>query len=238
MKKVLMVAVLAIIISSCGGGSTENTMTVTGNVKGLKKGTLYLQHIADTTLVTVDSLVVDGDGNFSFTTELESPELFYLYLDKKDNNSINDRITFFGEPGTITINTNWNTFDLNAKIEGSKSNEKLKEYLEVMSKFNTKNLEYARLSMDPNTQSDSVAFDSLQDLTEKNVKRGYLYAINFALNNADSYVAPYIAVKEVSDANLKYLDSINNTLSVDVANSKYGKELKEHIENLRKETKE
>ena len=206
MKKILMVAVLAIFISSCGGGSTENTMTVTGNVKGLKKGTLYLQHIADTILVTVDSLVVEGDGNFSFTTELESPELFYLYLDKKDNNSINDRITFFGEPGIITINTNWNTFDLNAKIEGSKSNEKLKEYLEVMSKFNTKNLEY--------------------------------YAINFALNNADSYVAPYIAVKEVSDANLKYLDSISNSLSVDVANSKYGMELKEHIENRRKDSEQ
>lgn len=238
MKKILMVAVLAIFISSCGGGSTENTMTVTGNVKGLKKGTLYLQHIADTILVTVDSLVVEGDGNFSFTTELESPELFYLYLDKKDNNSINDRITFFGEPGIITINTNWNTFDLNAKIEGSKSNEKLKEYLEVMSKFNTKNLEYARLSMDPKTQSDSVALDSLQDLTDKNVKRGYLYAINFALNNADSYVAPYIAVKEVSDANLKYLDSISNSLSVDVANSKYGMELKEHIENRRKDSEQ
>lgn len=238
MKKIIMVAMLAIIITSCGGGSTENTMTVAGNVKGLKKGTLYLQHIADTTLVTVDSLVVDGDGNFFFTTELESPELFYLYLDKKDNNSINDRITFFGEPGNITINTNWNTFDLNAKIKGSKSNDKLKEYLEVMSKFNTKDLEYARLSMDPKTLSDSIAFDSLQNLSDKNVKRGYLYAINFALNNADSYVAPYIAVKEVADANLKYLDSINNTLSVDVANSKYGRELKEHIENLKKETQQ
>lgn len=238
MKKIIMVALLTIIITSCGDSSTENTMTVTGNVKGLKKGTLYLQHIADTTLVTVDSLVVDGDGNFSFTTELESPELFYLYLDKKDNNSINDRITFFAEPGNITINTNWNTFDLNAKIEGSKSNDKLKEYLEVMSKFNTKDLEYARLSMDPKTLGDSTAFDSLQNLSNKNVKRGYLYAINFALNNADSYVAPYIAVKEVADANLKYLDSINNTLSVDVANSKYGKELKEHIENLKKETQQ
>ncbi|MEQ9582528.1 MAG: DUF4369 domain-containing protein, partial [Arenibacter sp.] len=165
-------------------------------------------------------------------------ELFYLYLDKKDNNSINDRITFFAEPGNITINTNWNTFDLNAKIEGSKSNDKLKEYLEVMSKFNTKDLEYARLSMDPKTLSDSIAFDSLQNLSDKNVKRGYLFAINFALNNADSYVAPYIAVKEVADANLKYLDSINNTLSVDVANSKYGRELKEHIENLKKETQQ
>jgi len=190
MKKIIMVTVLAIIIISCGDSSTENTMTVTGNVKGLKKGTLYLQHIVDTTLVTVDSLVVEGDGNFSFSTELESPELFYLYLDKKDNNSINDRITFFGEPGTITIKTNWNTFDLNAKIEGSKSNDQLREYMEVMSKFNTKNLEYAKLSMDPKIQSDSIAFDSLQNLTDKNVKRGYLYAINFALNNTDAYVAP------------------------------------------------
>ncbi|MBC8770354.1 DUF4369 domain-containing protein [Arenibacter sp. BSSL-BM3] len=237
MKKILMVAVLAIVVISCGG-STENTMTVTGNVKGLKKGTLYLQHIADTTLITVDSLVVDGDGNFSFTTELESPELFYLYLDKKDNNSINDRITFFGEPGNITIKTNWNTFDLNAKIEGSKSDEKLKEYLEVMSKFNTRNLEYVRMSMDPKTQNDSTVLDSLQNLTDKNVKRGYLYAINFALNNADSYVAPYIAVKEVADANIKYLDSINNSLSPEVAKSKYGQELKEHIEVAKKEAKQ
>lgn len=237
MKKILMGAVLAIVIISCGG-STENTMTVTGNVKGLKKGTLYLQHIVDTTLVTVDSLLVDGDGNFSFSTELESPELFYLYLDKKDNNSINDRITFFAEPGNITVKTNWNTFDLNAKIEGSKSDVKLKEYQEIMSKFNTRNLEYIRMSMDPKIQNDSTTIDSLQSLTDKNVKRGYLYAINFALNNADSYVAPYIAVKEVADANLKYLDSINNTLSADVANSKYGKELKEYIENRKKETKQ
>mgnify|MGYP003645383974 FL=1 len=237
MKKILMGAVLAIVIISCGG-STENTMTVTGNVKGLKKGTLYLQHIVDTTLVTVDSLLVDGDGNFSFSTELESPELFYLYLDKKDNNSINDRITFFAEPGNITVKTNWNTFDLNAKIEGSKSDVKLKEYQEIMSKFNTRNLEYIRMSMDPKIQNDSTTIDSLQSLTDKNVKRGYLYAINFALNNADSYVAPYIAVKEVADANIKYLDSINNSLSPEVAKSKYGQELKEHIEAIKKDTKQ
>ena len=92
--------------------------------------------------------------------------------------------------------------------------------------------------MDPKTQNDSIAIDSLQNLTDKNVKRGYLYAINFALNNADSYVAPYIAVKEVADANLKFLESINNTLSAEVANSKYGRQLKEHLENLKKETKQ
>ena len=94
------------------------------------------------------------------------------------------------------------------------------------------------MSMDPKIQNDSTTIDSLQSLTDKNVKRGYLYAINFALNNADSYVAPYIAVKEVADANIKYLDSINNSLSPEVAKSKYGQELKEHIEAIKKDTKQ
>src|SRR5690606_25784489 len=211
MKKITITALIAIFIASCGG-TTKNTMKVTGNVKGLKKGTLYLQHIADSSLVNIDSLNITGDGNFSFTTELESPEIFYLYLDKKDNNDINDRITFFGEPGDIVINTSWNTFDLNAKITGSKTQEKLEEYQKMMSRFNTIDLEHIKSSLDPKNQN-AVAMDSLQELSDRNLKRGYLYALNFAMNNADSYIAPYIAVKEVADANIKYLDSINNSLS-------------------------
>lgn len=227
MKRIFITAIITIFLTACTG-TTENTMKVSGNVKGLKKGTLYLQHIPDSTLVTIDSLNVKGDGSFSFTTELESPEIFYLYLDKEDNNDINDRITFFGEPGEITINTSWNTFDLNAKITGSTSQEKLEEYQKVMSRFNTVDLEYIKSSLDPKNQN-SAALDSLQDLSDKNLKRGYLYALNFAMNNTDSYIAPYIAVKEVADANIKFLDSINNALSTEVANSKYGKELKKYI---------
>ncbi len=201
-------------------------MRVTGKVKGLKKGTLYLQHIRDTSLVTIDSILVAGDENFSFKTELESPEIFYLYLDKKDNNEINDRITFFGEPGDITINTSWNTFDLNAKIDGSASHKKLEEYGKTMSQINKRNLELARIATDTELNLDSLQIDSIGKLSEKNILRGYLYALNFALNNTDSYVAPYIALNEVSDANRKYLDSIANSLSPEVADSKYGRELK------------
>jgi len=210
-------------------------MNVTGNIKGLKKGMLYLQHISDSALVTIDSLDLKGDGNFSFKTELESPELFYLYLNKKDNNDINDRITFFGEPGTIAINTSWNTFDLNAKIEGSAANKKWEEYQKTMSQFNKRNLELIRTAANTELKLDSLELDSIGKLSEKNVLRGYLYALNFALNNTDSYVAPYIALKEVADANKIYLDSIANSMTPEVAKSKYGKALKEHIEGLKAE---
>ena len=115
MKNLFLVALTIGLFTSCNR-ETKNTMTITGNVKGLKKGTLYLQHIPDSVLVTLDSLKIEGDGNFTFKTELESPEIFYLYLNKKDNNDINDRITFFGEPGIITINTSCNTFDFGAGL--------------------------------------------------------------------------------------------------------------------------
>ncbi|MGB6153201.1 MAG: DUF4369 domain-containing protein [Pricia sp.] len=223
------------LMLSCGEGTSENTMTVTGKVKGLKKGTLYLQHIPDSTLVTIDSLLVEGDGSFSFSTELESPEIFYLYLNKKDANDINDRITFFGEPGTITVNTSWNTFDTNAKIEGSKTQKKLEEYRKTMSRFNKKNLELIQTAASQQTVLDSVQLDSMQRLSNTNIKRGYAFALNFALNNKDSYIAPYIALTEVSDANVIYLDSIYNSLTPEVMASKYGRELGEFLEEIQAE---
>ncbi len=234
MKKVLYALVLLVLTAACGDGTTENTMTVSGVVKGLKKGTLYLQHLPDSALITVDSLEVSGDGSFTFQTEVESPEIYYLYLDKKDNNDINDRITFFGEPGAISIRTTWNTFDTNAKISGSKSNKKLEEYRKNMTAVNKRSLTILQQGYNSETPLDSLQLDSLQRQSDRNTQRGYLVAINFAINNSDSYVAPYIAVSEIANANVKYLDSIQNSLTPEVADSKYGRRLKEHIARLKK----
>lgn len=208
-------------------------MTVTGNVEGLKKGVLYLQKVADSTLITLDSLEINGDGNFSLETTLESPEIFYLYLNKKDNNDMNDRIVFFGEAGTITINSVWNAFDTKAVIEGSETNKKLEEHRKVMNRFNKQNLALMTASNNPEIQKDSQAMDSLRKANDKNILRSYLYSLNFAINNKNSHVAPYIALTEVSDANILYLDSIYNSLSPEVANAKYGSALKVYLEEIR-----
>lgn len=224
MKQFLYSLGILSLVFSCTG-ETENTMTVNGRIKGLKKGTLYLQHVKDTALVTVDSLEIEGDGNFTFKTELESPELFYLYLNKKDNNDVNDRLPFFAEPGRITVNTNWNTFDTKATITGSASQEKLEEYQKVMSRNNLRGLELMQMASNENGQYSAQEVDSITQLYSRNIQRNYIYAINFAINNKDSYIAPYIAVKEIPEANIKYLDSIAAVLPSKILNSKYGKEL-------------
>lgn len=222
MKRLLFVLSLGMLVLSCEK-NTENTMTISGNVKGLKKGTLYLQQFKDSTLVALDSLEIEGDGAFTFSEELESPDIFYLYLKKQDNNDINDRITFFGEPGHITINTTWKTFDTDPKISGSASHDKFSEFNEMISKFNIRDIALAQQASLPEFQGDSTALDSLQKLADINLVRRYRYALNFGLNNGDSYATPYIMMAEASDANPKYLDSVYNALTPEVATSKYGK---------------
>ncbi len=230
MKKLLLPLFIVVMLVNCSEPEAA-VMTVSGSVKGLKKGVLYLQKVADSTLITLDSLEIKGNGNFTFNTTLESPELFYLYLRKEDNNDINDRITFFGEPGVITINSVWNAFDTKAVIEGSETHKKLEEYKKVMSRFNTQNLELISASNNPEIQGDSRAMDSLVKANDKNILRSYLYSLNFALNNNDSHIAPYIALTEVRDANIIYLDS--NSLSPEVANAKYGRALEAYLDRIR-----
>ena len=229
MKRVLFVFAMALVVVSCQKNS-ENTMTVSGNIKGLKKGMLFLQQFKDSSLVGLDSLEIKGDGAFSFSEEIDGPDVFYLYLKKEDNNDINDRIVFFGEPGEITINTHWNTFDVDPEIFGSKSNEKYAEFNSMASKFNLRDLELSQQAAQPKFQEDSLTMDSIQKKMEQNILNRYRYAVNFGLNNGDSYVTPYLMLTAASEANPKYLDSVYNSLSPEVAASKYGKALKKYLE--------
>ena len=96
-------------------------MIVSGNIDGLKKGTIYLQEEQDSIIVTIDSITVEGNSNFKLETEINEPDIYYLYLDKNDGDSLNDIITFFGNNGKINIETSLKNFDSSYEISGSKN---------------------------------------------------------------------------------------------------------------------
>ena len=216
----------------CEGTSklTENTMLVRGTVEGLRKGTLYLQKIKDSLIINVDSIVVNGSPDFKFKTEIESPEVYYLYLKKEDGDSLNDRILFFAEKGEISINTLLNTFESSAKVTGSENQELLQEYRNLARQFNQKNLEYIEAYFKNAKQdNNNKVLDSIRGAMDNLIKRRYLYALNFASTHGDKVIAPFIALTEVSDANIMFLDTVASRLTDKVKASKYGKELIEFI---------
>jgi len=232
MKNISLLGILFLLIVSCS--SNENEMSLTGNVKGLKKGTLILQKFKDTVLVSVDSVLINGDSNFSFTETVESPELYYLYVRLKDGTLRDDRIAFFAEPGEMTINTNLKKFGYEAKITGSKNQEKLEEYLKLSQRYTDKNLEMIQQSLISKQKGDTAMVNDLNQKRDRNLKSSYLATINYALNNKDKEIAPYLALSEIYDANIKFLDTIYTSLEPKIKDSKYGKALNEYILEVKK----
>ena len=236
--KFVTILSIVLIFIFCTNNNAEknlkNTMIVKGTIKGLRKGTLFLQKIKDTSLINIDSVTINGKPYFEFNTPIETAEIFYLYLDKEDGDSLNDRILFFGEKNTIEINTLLNTFESSAKISGSKNQELLQEYQTFNRKFNDQNLELMKSKFLAKADGKNKIIDSLQIKIDNLLKRRYLYTINFAAQNANENVAPYLALTQVFDANLALLDSIAFKMTQEVKNSKYGKEFLIFLEKRRK----
>jgi hypothetical protein len=233
MKKTILAFVTLLIISACNKNDSKTNLHLTGNIKGLKKGTLYIQRVVDTALVAIDSITIDGSSTFETNLNLESPEMLYLFLDRGVTNSMDNNLLFFAEAGTINIDTNLDSFIGSAKITGSKNQEKYEEYKKINSRFRDENLDLIEQKFNTAKTNNLKAVDSLNAKQESNIKRKYLFATNFAINNRDYEVSPYIALSDIYDINIKYLDTIQKSMSPKVAKSLYGKKLTEYVAKIR-----
>ena len=198
-------------------------MIVTGNIDGLKKGTVYLQQQQDSIIVSLDSININGNSEFILDTEIEEPDIYYLYLDKDDGDSLNDIITFFGNTGEININTRLQTFDSSYEISGSKNSELLVEYLAIIRKYNLQNLDLLEIFYQAQIDNNQERVDSVNQQLENLVRRKYLYSLNFSITNSEYEISPYIAVSQIPDANWELLLKLYDTLPEKIKNSKYGK---------------
>lgn len=218
---------LLVAAVSCQKKETAHNLNISGEVKGLKKGTLYIQKLQDTTLVAIDTIQIDGDAHFTAGIDIDSPQMLYLFLDRGVTNSLDNNLPFFAEPGNMTINTELGHFLSSAKITGSKNQEQYEQFKKIKSRFTDRNLELMEFKLQSFRYGQKRIIDSLEQLQAVAVKRHYLHTLNFAINHKDLEIAPYLALAEIPDVNLIYLDTIRKSMSPKVAQSFYGKKLEE-----------
>ncbi len=231
MKKILVIGLLFLIVA-CSKEKEMGNMVVQGKIKGIKKGTLYLKKMRDTLIVSVDSIRLFGKDSFTLTDNITSPEMYFLTLDQNQNT-----LSFFGEEGNITVNDQIEKFGISPRIEGSNNQKILEKYKEVANKFQDKQLDLLAANMQAQIDSDIETSQSLRKQAEKQNLKKYIFTINFALNNSDTEAAAYITLTELVNANVKYLDSINNSLTKKVKQSYYGEKLAEFIKNIKETEK-
>lgn len=227
-KNIFLLLILAITIASCSKNN-EHAMTVQGSINGLQKGTLYLQKMQDTSMVIIDSVALMGKSDFVLVDDNPEAQLYYLMLKEKADEKIN----FFGEKGTITINSKLSKFYSSAKIEGSKPHKLLEKYRKMISKFNGKRLELIKETFKAQTAKNNEDIVRLDKELKSLVKNRYRYSVNFAVKNSNSEVAPFIALTELYDAHISLLDTVNKSLSEKVKNSIYGKKLDAFVKDIK-----
>jgi hypothetical protein len=235
MKKSIIAFFSLLLLYSCNKEESKTNLQLTGTIKGLKKGTLYIQRVVDTSLVAIDTITIDGASTFETNLKLDSPEMLYLFLDRGVTNSMDNNILFFAEPGKINIDTNLDSYIVSAKITGSKNQEKYEEYQKINTRFRDENLDMIEQKFNALKNNNSKIIDSLNAKQDNNTRRKYLFATNFAINNREYEVAPYIALSDIYDINLKYLDTIQKSMSPKVAKSLYGKKLTDYVAKIKKQ---
>ena len=232
MKNILWTPMVFLLLISCS--TPDNQMNLSGNIKGLKKGTVLLQKIEDSLLITVDSVSIKGNSTFSFSEIIEEPELYYLHLKLENGILRDDRIAFFAESNEITINTTLKNFEMDAKVSGSKNQEKFVAYNKIIDRYSDQNLELIEKGFIAIQKGeDSLAF-TIKKSQKSIILKKYLATISFALNNNDFEIAPYLMVSHVNNTRLKYLDSVYNNLTPKIKDSKYGKALESLIQSRKK----
>jgi hypothetical protein len=164
--------------------------------------------------------------------------MLYLFLDRGVSNSLDNNIPFFAEKGTMNIETSLDFFTADAKITGSKNQELYDEYKKVVSRYVDQDLTLIEKKFNAFKAKNSDEVNRIEEDQKSITKRKYLYTTNFAVNHGEYEVAPYVTLAEIYDINLKFLDTIQKSMSPKVAKSLYGKKLNEYIATRKKDGRE
>lgn len=232
-KKNIALTIAFITLISCSKKENGDTnLHLTGNIEGLSQGKLYIQQIKDSTLIVMDSLFIKGDSKFDTNLKIDGSEMLYLFLDRGQTNSLDNNLVFFAEPGEMHLETTLKSFFADAKVTGSKNHELYVEFSKMKSKFNEKRMEL--IEQELKNKKSTKTQDSIIDAYEKLTRKKYLYIANYASMHADKEIAPFLALTEIADINIRYLDTIQSKMKPEIANSKYGKMLTSHIAKRKK----
>lgn len=230
-RNIFLLSIAFSFLASCNTADNDNTMTLKGQVKDLRKGTVLLERFVDSAYIAIDSANIYGDSNFEFKKELESSEVLHLHLRLDNGSLVEDRVSFFAEPGEITLYTKLSDFS-DARVEGSKNHDLLLTYYQLAKRYQDRNLDLIVEEFNAKKEGNDSLIQSVENKKNGLIRSSYLATVNFALQHAEHEIAPFVMVYETPNISVRYLDTVYNSLSDKVRLSGYGKELKSRITDL------
>ncbi len=200
MKKIVLIALSVLVLSSCG---KKNQFSISGNIVPAKDGKVILFGFKDGQPVPADTADMKG-GKFKFSGESVIPELKLIGLEGQEN--------FIGqlfvEEGKIDMTIYPDSFQNNV-IKGSASQDIFKIYVDEMVGFQKKETELQQRFGQAQGSGNAEELNAIRFEYQTMMENTQLYSKNFVAKYNTSPVAAYVYLMTfVQNADVEELDSI------------------------------
>lgn len=237
MKKSLLIVAAAIALYSCKN-LAEGEYEITGTVKGMKTGLVYLekQNPMGMGPQAIDTVKI-VDGKFEIKGKTTEPEIHFIQVDK-----VNGKVPFILEGGEIEITVDKDSLQ-KSKLGGTYSNEEFTKFNEESNKiqkglqkkimdFQMKNMAVMNEAQQKN---DTVAMNRLRNEYDAIQKPITDYTFGYPKTHPKSFIS--VLILQMMSGNPKYkndIEGLYKSLDPSLQKTKPGKSIKENVEAAKK----
>ncbi len=208
--------------------------SVTGKIKGIQSDTVYLMKMDKNSMNLVDKTVVDKDGAFTFTGNVETPTYYNIRFDgEKSVSLILDNETFSFEADATQE-------ELPVTVSNSKTNEDILIYSdffrELMKERKELETAYMRFQMDQEKNQDSIqlVFDKLAGMEERRDRYTVHFIDSIFPSKAIFFIVPVLNKEPYID----YQIDLSRKLYDEYPDLAIAKEYKENMAQVEQQRKD
>jgi len=237
MKKSLLLVASAIALYSCNK-LAEGEYEITGTVKGMKTGLVYLekQNPMGMGAQAIDTVKI-VDEKFEIKGKTTEPEIHFIQIDK-----VNGKVPFILEGGEIEIVVDKDSL-FKSKLSGTYNNEEFtkfndesnkiqKKLQKAVTEFQMKNM---AVMNDAQQKNDTAAMNKLRKEYDAIQKPITDYTFGYPKTHPKSYISVLIAQMMMNNPKYaKDIEGIYNSFDESLKKTKPGKAIKENIDASKK----
>lgn len=237
MKKIILLVAVAVVLFSCknlGEGEYE----ITGNVKGMKTGLVFLekQNPMGMGALAIDTVKI-VDGKFEIKGKTTEPEIHFIQIDK-----VNGKVPFILEGGEIAISVDKDSL-FKSKSSGTYNNDEFTKFNEESTKiqkrmqksvmdFQMKNMSVMN---EAQQNKDTATISRLRkeyDVVQKPITD---FTFGYPKTHPKSFISVLIVQMMANNPKFaKEIDGLYNSLDESLKKTKPGKAIKSTLDLKKK----
>jgi len=237
MKKIILLVAAAIVVYSCkklGEGEYE----ITGTVKGMKTGLVFLEKQSPMGMgpKAIDTVKI-VDGKFEIKGKTTEPEISFIQIDK-----VNGKVPFILEGGEIEITVDKDSV-FKSKLAGTYSNEEFTKFNDESTKIQKKmqktvmdfQMKNMAVMNDAQKNNDTVTMNRLRKEYEIIQKPITDYTFGYPKTHPKSFIS--VLIIQMMTNNSKYaknIEGLYNSLDESLKKTKPAKSIKLSIDSSKK----